>query len=140
MTATTTTTDHDLQALADQLVDFLETGAVADGLFDPALFLDFTMPLWRLQADTSDGAVAIRRTGHPQPGRVAVRRLDPLPRGFLIEVEEFWEADGESWYCRELMRADVADGSIVDLAVYCTGDWDSARVAQHAATVRLVRP
>ena len=47
---------------------------------------------------------------------------------------------GEQWYCRELIRADVSEQGITELAVYCTGDWDSARVAEHAAAVSLIRP
>ena len=58
----------------------------------------------------------------------------------MLEVEEQWEAGGESWYCRELFRADVTGGSISQLSVYCTGDWDAALVARHAATVPLLRP
>jgi hypothetical protein len=57
-------------------------------------------------------------------------RFDPTATGFVLQVEEEWDADGESWYCRELFRADIADGSISQLAVYCTGDWDHALVAK----------
>jgi hypothetical protein len=130
----------DVQRLADEFVRFLETGTASEGMFAPDLFFDFTMPLWRLQTVTGPDAVAIRRGGHPEPSRIAVRRLDPLPSGFLLEVEEFWDHGGQQWYCRELMRADVDAGSIVDLSVYCTGDWDAARVAEHARMVHLPRP
>lgn len=146
MTTSTTPrpTSHPLpptvQRLTDEFVGFLETGTAPEGMFAPDLFLDFTMPLWRLQTETGPDAVAIRVGGHPEPSRIAVRRLDPLPSGFLIEVEEFWDHGGEQWYCRELMRADVEGDSIVDLSVYCTGDWDAARVAEHAAMVHLPRP
>jgi hypothetical protein len=34
------------------------------------------------------------------------------------------------------VRAD----QIVELAVYCTGDWDTARREEHARAVRLLRP
>jgi hypothetical protein len=138
----TTTADHTDTAglLAARFVDFLETGRVADGLFAPDLFTDFTMPTWRLQAVGIDDALALRRAGHPMPGRVARSRLDRTERGFVLEVEERWDGDGDSWYCRELFRADVTDGSICELAVYCTGDWSSARVAEHRAQVSLVRP
>jgi hypothetical protein len=66
-------------------------------------------------------------------------RLDSTPSGFVLEVEETWESDGDQWYCRELFRADITDGAISELSVYCTGDWDSARMAEHAATVALIR-
>ena len=54
-----------------------------------------------------------------------------------IAVE--WDQDGESWYCRELFRADVAGGAVSQLSVYCTGDWDQAQVARHRETVELLR-
>jgi len=34
----------------------------------------------------------------------------------------------------------VRGDSICSLSVYCTGDWDAARVAEHAAAARLLRP
>ena len=39
-----------------------------------------------------------------------------------------------------MIRAEVADGAIAELTVYCTGDWDQARQADHAAAVTLIRP
>ena len=126
--------------LAGKLITFLETGTSPDGLFADELFLDFTMPLWRLQADNAKDAIGMRIAGHPAPGRVPRSRLDVTKTGFVLEVEETWDADGESWYCRELFRADVADGAISELSVYCTGDWDSATVEKHAQAVSLLRP
>jgi hypothetical protein len=128
------------RAVADQFIAFLETGTAAAGLLAPEVFLDFTMPRWRLQALGAGDAVALRRAGHPAPGRVPRSRFDPTPTGFVLEVEETWEDGGESWYCRELFRADVGPEGITELAVYCTGDWDTARVAEHAAAVPLIRP
>ena len=39
-----------------------------------------------------------------------------------------------------MMRIEVTDGAIAGLTVYCTGDWDEARQAEHAAAVTLIRP
>ena len=134
-------TDADTaRLLAGQFITFLETGVPADGLFAPDLFTDFTMPLWRLQAGTAEGSIALRAAGHPMVGRVPRHRFDLMDGGFVLEVEEEWDAAGEHWYCRELFRADVVDGSIRELAVYCTGDWPSARVAEHRVAVELIRP
>jgi hypothetical protein len=141
MTATVSTTD--LQAappVVRKLVDWLETTDVPDGLFTEEVFLDFTAPQWRLQARGIDDAVAIRRNGHPAPGRVTRLRYDPTPTGFVLEWEEEWDENGEHWYCREMMRAEVRDGAISDMSVYCTGDWSSARRDRHAREVRLIRP
>lgn len=125
---------------AARLIEFLETGTAPDGLFSTDAFCDFTMPQWRLQAQGAADIAALRRHGHPAPGRVPRSRFDATATGFVLEVEEEWEQDGESWYCRELFRADVADGAIRDISVYCTGDWDRATVAKHHETVRLLRP
>ena len=139
-TTTATTTADTARLLAGQLIEFLETGEVADGLFAPDLFTDFTPPEWRLQAQGIEGSVAIRKAGHPSPGRVPRARLDLTERGFVLEVEETWDAADGEWYCRELIRADVTDSSISALSVYCTGDWSPAQRARHGAEVTLLRP
>jgi hypothetical protein len=129
----------DTRGLADAFVAYLETGRAAPGLFAPGVFVDFTMPRWRLQAHGVEDALALRQAGHPKPGRVARSRFDPIPTGFVLEVEEVWDDGGEQWYCRELFRADGGPEGITELAVYCTGDWDGARRAEHAREVTLIR-
>jgi hypothetical protein len=126
--------------LAERFITFLETGDPGDALFTRDVFCDFTMPQWRLQANGRDDVVQMRRASHPAPGRVPRSRFDTTETGFVLELEEQWDDASDSWYCRELFRADVVDGRIAQLSVYCTGDWDSARVADHAATVHLFRP
>jgi hypothetical protein len=144
MTVTTpaqTLTDHAVaERLAADLVRFLETNEPPEGLFTEDLFLDFTMPLWRMQGEGRAESVQLRRDGHPGGGRVPRTRLDVTGTGFLLEVEEEWDDQGQQWYCRELMRCDVTDGQVSAVSVYCTGDWDEATVARHRDTVRLVRP
>ena len=135
----TTVAADSTHVVAEKLIAFLETGQPPRGLFAGDVFCDFTMPRWRLQGAGVDDVVALRRSGHPSPGRVLRARLDSTPSGFVLEVEETWESDGDQWYCRELFRADVTDGAISELSVYCTGDWDSARMAEHATTVTLIR-
>lgn len=133
-------TPETAREMALRLIRFLETGDAPPGLFAENVFCDFTSPLWRLQARGLEPVVALRRHGHPGPSRVPRWRCDPTPTGFVLEVEERWEQDGESWYCRELIRADVEGEAIAEIAVYCTGDWDSARQAEHRRAVRLLRP
>jgi hypothetical protein len=119
---------------------FIETGEVAPGLFADDVFVDFTPPLWRLQAEGVAGATALRRSGHPEPGRVTRHRVDPTPGGYVIEFEEAWHDAKGDWTCREIARIDLRGNTIAALSVYCTGDWDAARRARHAAEVRLPRP
>jgi hypothetical protein len=130
----------DAPPVVQQFVHWLETTELPDGLFTDDVFLDFTPPQWRLQASGIPGVLAIRRTGHAAPGRVPRLRYDPTPTGFVLEIEEEWDAADEHWYCREMYRADVRDGSIAGLSVYCTGDWDAAHVARHRVEVSLLRP
>jgi hypothetical protein len=138
----TTPSQHEARAhaLAEKFIGFLETNEVPDGLFAADMFCDFTLPTWRLQASGRADSVAMRLAGHPVQGTVPRWRFDPTPTGFVLEVEEAWDADGEHWTCREMFRADTGDEGITQISVYCTGDWDAARRAEHAAAVTLIRP
>ncbi len=129
-----------IEAIAAQFVRYLETGEPAAGLFAPHVFCDFTSPRWRLQAEGLAAVLALRKQGHPNPGKVPRYRCDPTATGFVLEVEEQWQGDGEEWYCREMFRVDLRDDAIDSLTVYCTGDWDMSRRAQHAREVQLPRP
>ncbi len=133
-------TRPDSTTAAANLIRFLETGVVPDGLFAPTVFADVSLPQWRIQTDTVDGLLAVRAEGHPFPGEVRVERSQQTEHGFILEFEERWDNDGQRWYCREMIRADVVGTSIVEIAVYCTGDWDQARQREHAAAVHLIRP
>lgn len=126
--------------LAEQLIAFLETNEAPDGLFAPDVFCDYVSPLWREQAAGRDAVVALRAAGHPSTGRVPRWRFDPIPTGFVLELDEEWEQDGDRWTAHELLRCDVGDGGITAISVYCTGDWSSEHRAAHAATVTLLRP
>ena len=138
-----TNTDMDaslVRALSEKLITFLETGTAPEGLFRPDIFLDLTMPTWRVQAAGAEELIAERKQGHPGPSTVTRWRADPTPTGFVFEFEERWDHEGQRWYAREMMLADVADNQLAELIVYCTGDWDQARQAEHAAAVTLIRP
>lgn len=113
---------------------------ITSGPFTADVFLDFTPPQWRLQACGIENAAAIRRNSHPAPGHVTRLRYDPTPSGFVLEWEEEWDENGDDWYCREMMRAEVRDDAISDMSLYCTGDWSSAHRDRHAREVHLIRP
>ena len=129
----------DVSGAVANLIRFLETGSVPDGLFAPDVFSDLSLPHWRLQAATAAEILAIRAESHPCPGQVRVERVEQTGHGFTIEFEERWDGQGQRWYCREMIRADVVAGRIAELSIYCTGDWDEARQREHAAAVRLIR-
>ena len=130
----------DTSVAVANLIRFLETGAIPDGLFAADVFADLSLPLWRVQTATAEDIIAERVAGHPYPGQVHVERVEQTEHGFTIEFEERWDNEGQRWYCREMIRADVAGDTIVELSIFCTGDWDAARQREHAETVRLIRP
>ena len=117
---------------AARFVAWLETGGDPGDLFAPDVFSDINLPFTRVQGNDADRVLGIRRHSHPFAGKVHVSRVDPTDRGFVIEFDERWEDQGQRWYARELIRADVVGATIVDIAVYCTGDWDERRQAAHA--------
>jgi hypothetical protein len=104
------------------------------------VFADLTVPQWRVQAQGTDATFHLREDEHPFQGSVRVEALDSTSRGFLLQFEERWEAEGQRWYCRELIHCTVAGGRITELAISCTGDWDEAVQQRHADHVRLLRP
>ena len=126
---------------AARLVKWLQTGDDPGDLFAPNAFGDLTLPHWRLQADNRADLIRIRTNGHAGPSDITVERLEPTPRGWVMQVEERWiDEQGQSWYCREMFLADVADGMIQEISIFCAGDWDEAAVQRHAAEVKLIRP
>ncbi|MFJ4206522.1 hypothetical protein ACIP2Y_43895 [Streptomyces sviceus] len=136
----TTGTDTRIKELAELFVRFLETNTAPEGLFTDDVFLDLTLPQWRLQTRGRDALVAVRRNSHPSRGQVPRHRVDPTPTGFVLEFEETWLDEQGAWYCRELMRADLRDGAIGEASIYCTGDWGPATQAAHTKEVTLLRP
>jgi hypothetical protein len=76
--------------VAERFVQWLETGKGAEEVFAPDVFGDVTLPHWRLQAATAAELIAVRTTGHPCLGSVRVERLDPTPKGWVMQIEERW--------------------------------------------------
>jgi len=139
-TSTRTTERPDTRVVVANLIRFLETGSISDGLLAPDVFADLSLPHWRVQTATAEDIVAERVAGHPFPGHVRVERVEQTDHGFTIEFEERWDNEGQRWYCREMIRADVVGDTIVEMSIFCTGDWDEARQREHAQAVQLIRP
>ena len=126
--------------LSERLVQWLETGERPADLFADDVFVDLSLPHWRVQGRGPDTVFGIREGDHPYRGWVRVEALDRTARGFLIQFEERWTTEAQQWYCRELIHGIVRGGRISELAIYCTGDWDEAVQRAHAEDVTLLRP
>src|SRR4051794_26743192 len=131
--------DAEAATLAEQLVEWLQSGVRPRDMFADEVFTDLSLPQWRLQAEGAEAAFALREDNHPFPGTVTVESVDRSARGFLLRFEERWDADGQRWYSRELIHCAVTDGRISELVVYCTGDWDENVQRRHAEQVSLLR-
>jgi hypothetical protein len=130
----------EVSVLANGLVRWFETTEGGDELFTDDVFVDYSSPLWRRQAGNRADAVALRLSGHPGVGHVPRSRIDITGTGFVLEFEETWDDNGTPWYAREMVRCDIRDGRIAEIAVYCTGDWSAARIAEHRRSEHLIRP
>ena len=126
------TTDGQLTGPIDRFVRFLEVGE-SDRLFADDVSAELNFPQVQMHASSAAALVTMRRREHPGPTKVHVERLDRTERGWVVQLEEWWERDAERWYSRELFRVDVEDDRIVGLVVYCTGDWDEGLQRAHAA-------
>ena len=105
---TTADGQRETNAVVADLIRFLETGTPPKRLFAADAFADLSLPQWRIQAATAAQIIAIRAGSHPFPWQVRVERVEQTGHGFTIEFEERWEDGGQRWYCREMIRADVA--------------------------------
>ncbi len=126
--------------LSDRLVQWLKTGVRPGDLFTADVFVDLSLPHWRIQAQGAEDAFRVRECDHPSQGEVRVEALDRTSRGFLVQFEERWSDGGQRWYCRELIHCIVNGDRISELSVYCTGDWDEVVQRRHHEQVCLLRP
>lgn len=132
--------DATVAAAAGRVVAWLERGETA-GLFAPNVFADLNFPHWRTQVEGAEDMDRLKNEMHPPAGTARVEQVRRTEGGFVMTVEERWASEGQQWYCREVFICDLDEqGTITELAYYCTGNWDEARVAEHAQVVTLLRP
>ncbi len=127
------------QELSERLADVFRTAEAGDVLSDD-VFLDGNPPFWRFQLQSRDSFSAWIKSFMPHCADTTVVRTVPTVTGFVAEFAGGHEQDGEQITDRKIMLAEVHDGRIVDLTVYCSGDWNSELRARHAAETQLLRP
>ena len=92
--------------LSQKMVEFLETGTAPEGLFRPDVFLDLSMPTWRVQTRGAEDLEQVRKDGHPGPGTVTRWRSDPTPDRAGLRVRGAVEPRGPA----VVRPGDDADG------------------------------
>lgn len=127
--------------LSEGLAGLFRTGVVGDVVTDD-VFLDGHPPFWRFQVAGRD-AFAAWLGGYVAGAsdiEVTVVRSTPTATGFVAELTGRHVEDGREMTDRKIALAEVRDGRVAELTVYCSGDWDPELRARHAAETQLLRP
>ena len=131
--------DATAQEVSERLADVFRTGDVGDVLAED-VFLDGHPPLWRFQLKGRD-AFATWLEGYTSgQTEVTVVRTIPTVTGFVTEFASRHTQGGEEMTDRKILLCEVRDGRVTELTVYCSGDWDAALRARHAAEAPILRP
>ena len=131
--------DAAAQELSERLADVFRTADDFDVLAHD-IFLDGHPPLWRFQLQGRDTFAAWLKGYSPEGVPTTVVRTIPTVTGFVTEFTGRHDEDGEEITDRKILLAEVRDGQIAELTVYCSGDWDGELRARHAAETELIRP
>ena len=137
--ASTTLTDAVAQELSERLADVFRRGRATDVLAED-VFLDGNPPEWRFQLQGRDTFDAWIQDVMPHGAETTVVRTIPTVTGFVTELTGRLVEDGREITDRKILLAEVRDGRIAELTVYCSGDWDEELRARHAAETQLIRP
>lgn len=137
--ASTAFDDAVAQELSERLADVFRTAQAADVLADD-VFLDGNPPEWRFQLQGRDTFDTWIKSFMPNGADTTVVRTIPTVTGFVAEFTGRHDEDGREITDRKILLAEVRDGRIAELTVYCSGDWDADLRARHTAETHLIRP
>lgn len=137
--ASTVFDDAVAQELSERLADVFRTAQATDVLADD-IFLDGNPPEWRFQLRGRDTFDAWIKSFMPHGSDTTVVRTIPTVTGFVTEFTGRHDEDDREITDRKILLAEVRDGRIAELTVYCSGDWDADLRARHAAETQLIRP
>lgn len=131
--------DASAQELSERLADVFRTAEVDDVLTDD-VFLDGHPPLWRFQLEGRDTFAAWLKGYSPDGAETTVVRTIPTATGFVTELIGRHDVHGEEITDRKIVLCEVRGGRVAEMTVYCSGDWDAALRARHAAEAPILRP
>ncbi len=142
MTTTATrasATDRGVVQLSAGLAEAFRTGVPGD-LFTSDFFLDGHPPFWWFQVQGLDAFTTWLEAYVAHGPAVDVVRTTTTEDGFLAEhlVSET-VPDRGFLTARRLHVCTVRDGQIAEMTVFCSGDWDEALRARHAAEAPILR-
>ena len=127
------------QELSERLADVFRTAHAGDVLSED-VFLDGHPPLWRFQLQGRETFNGWIKSFMGNGAETTVVRTVPTVSGFVTEFVGRHEEDGEQMTDRKILLAEVREGQIAEITIYCSGDWDAELRARHAAETTLLRP
>lgn len=141
-TQTTAIDQATVERLSRGFHDTFRNLAARDDVFFADVFFDLNMPVWRFQLQGREAWEAQLKMLAEGGGdvRVDVLRTIPTVSGFVTEHEEHQNVGGQDLSARRLWLCEVRDGRIAEVVGYCSGEWDPALRARHAAEAPMIRP
>jgi hypothetical protein len=128
------------ERLSERFAEVFQTLDAGEGLFSPDVFFDLNMPVWRFQLQGPSAFASQLKRITRGDVRIDVLRTVPTSAGFATEHEEHQAVDGQDLTARRLWLCQVQDGRIAEAIGYCSGEWDAALRARHAAEAPMIRP
>jgi hypothetical protein len=138
--ATTATAQAAAEQLSRRFAEVFETQAASVDLFIPDVFFDLNMPVWRFQLKEPRAFATQLKKIVEGDVRITILRTVPTISGFVTEHEEHQDVHGQDLTARRLWLCEVRDGRIAEATCYCSGEWDEALRARHAAEAPMIRP
>jgi hypothetical protein len=129
-----------VEQLSRRFAEVFETQEVGQDVFTPDVFFDLNMPVWRFQLTGPRAFTLQLRKIVEGDVRINILRTVPTVSGFVTEHEEHQSVDGHDLTARRLWLCEVRDGRIAEATCYCSGEWDEALRARHAAEAPMIRP
>lgn len=143
MTTSKTQTKLDA-AMAERLSErfnrVFETFDAGDDLFTSDAFFDLNMPIWRFQLQGPQAFASQLKAISQGHVRIDILRTVATDAGFVTEHVEHQDVHGDELTARRLWLCQVQDGRITEVIGYCSGEWDEALRARHAAEAPMIRP
>jgi hypothetical protein len=129
-----------IQSLSERFASVFETCDAGEDLFADDVFFDLNVPIWRFQLQGPRAFASQLESIKEGETHIEILRTVPTISGFVTEHEERQDVRGELMTARRLWLCEVRDGRICKVIGYCSGGWDEALRARHAAEAPMIRP
>jgi len=122
-----------------KLLGSIETATpVPDGVLADDIFLDATVPNWRMQLRGTSAVQERYGIWFADPGRFEELTRTPVPGGEIVRFVLSWTENGVPFSARQAHFFEVDDnGQITRDEMYCGGRWDAGRLAEMEAADRV---